>query len=128
MWCRARAALFVLALVVRSGRLLLIPVLNIVGSILCSFAIVYPIARDRLKLVAAARRRRAPPPPPPPSFDTRLCSVVSFAPSMMMSVTLAMGIDYSLFLITRFREEVRPAAPDVYICARCMYVCTRVWC
>ncbi|ETO03816.1 hypothetical protein RFI_33586, partial [Reticulomyxa filosa] len=33
-------------------------------------------------------------------------TVNPFAPSIMMSVTVAMSIDYSLFLLTRFREEV----------------------
>ncbi|ETO19015.1 hypothetical protein RFI_18223, partial [Reticulomyxa filosa] len=33
-------------------------------------------------------------------------TVNPFAPSLMMSVTIAMSIDYSLFLLTRFREEI----------------------
>ncbi|ETO19442.1 hypothetical protein RFI_17788 [Reticulomyxa filosa] len=33
-------------------------------------------------------------------------NVNPFAPSIMMSVTVAMSIDYSLFLLTRFREEI----------------------
>ena len=33
-------------------------------------------------------------------------TVASFTPNIMMSLILAMSIDYSLFLLTRFREEV----------------------
>lgn len=33
--------------------------------------------------------------------------VVSFAPSLMMSLTIAMGIDYNLFQATRFMDGVR---------------------
>ena len=32
--------------------------------------------------------------------------VVSFTPSLMMSITIAMSIDYSLFLLSRFMEEL----------------------
>jgi RND superfamily putative drug exporter len=32
-------------------------------------------------------------------------SVASFAPSIMVSIAIALSIDYSLFLLTRFREE-----------------------
>ena len=32
--------------------------------------------------------------------------VISFAPSVMMSATIAMSIDYSLFLLSRYREEL----------------------
>ena len=31
--------------------------------------------------------------------------IQSFVPSVMISMTLGVGVDYSLFLLTRFREE-----------------------
>ena len=73
-------ALLILALVLRSLRLLILPVICIAVSILTSFALVYPI-----------------------SLST---TTVSFTPSLMMSATLAMSIDYSLFLLSRYREEL----------------------
>lgn len=74
-------ALLVLALVLRSFRLLIIPVMNISASILTSFLIVYGVAQRM--------------------------SIISFAPSLMMSLTIAMSIDYSLFQLTRYREELK---------------------
>jgi hypothetical protein len=32
-------------------------------------------------------------------------NVASFAPSIMVSIAIALSIDYSLFLLTRYREE-----------------------
>lgn len=45
---------------------------------------------------------------------SELIFVANFAPSMMLSATLATSIDYSLFLLSRFREEIlaHGAAPD----------------
>eukprot|EP00048_Salpingoeca_helianthica_P017415 m.237109 g.237109 ORF g.237109 m.237109 type:complete len:844 (-) comp20941_c0_seq1:46-2577(-) len=74
-------ALLIFCLTLQSLRLLIIPVLNITISLLTSFLIMYPIAQHK--------------------------NVVSFAPSLMLSTTIAMSIDYSLFLLSRFREEVR---------------------
>ena len=54
---------------------------SITASIAASFDIVYPL--------------------------TLVTDVISFAPSVMMSLTIAMSIDYSLFLLTRFVEEVQ---------------------
>lgn len=34
-------------------------------------------------------------------------SVASFAPNIMMSLSIAMSIDYSLFLLTRFRDDFK---------------------
>jgi RND superfamily putative drug exporter len=35
-----------------------------------------------------------------------LLEIVAFAPSLMMSLLVAMSIDYSLFLLSRYREEI----------------------
>lgn len=74
-------ALIVLGLIVQSLFLMLIPVLNIVCTILAEFLIMYPVALNM--------------------------DVVSFTPSVMMSLTIAMSIDYSLFLLSRLVEEVQ---------------------
>ena len=78
-------ALAILALVLRSLRLLIMPVLCIVVSILTAFTLVYPIALSTM--------------------------TVSFTPSLMMSATIAMSIDYSLFLLSRYREELLALRP-----------------
>jgi uncharacterized membrane protein YdfJ with MMPL/SSD domain len=39
-------------------------------------------------------------------FLAKLMMIASFVPSMMMSLMIALGIDYSLFLLSRFREEL----------------------
>lgn len=78
-------ALLILAFVLRSVRLLIIPVLCIAVSILTSFSLVLPIALSTM--------------------------MVSFTPSLMMSTTIAMSIDYSLFLLSRFREELLALRP-----------------
>lgn len=74
-------ALMMLAYVLKSVRLLIIPIINIATSIMTAFLIMYPVALNY--------------------------NVVSFAPSVMMSATIAMSIDYSLFLLTRYREELQ---------------------
>eukprot|EP01083_Nonionella_stella_P265644 899615_1 len=74
-------ALCVLALIIRSWRLMFIPLLTFGTSICTSFAIMRPFAEYVL-------------------------DVNPFCPSIMMSVTIAMSIDYSLFLLSRYREEV----------------------
>ncbi|EGD81811.1 hypothetical protein PTSG_11885 [Salpingoeca rosetta] len=74
-------ALVTLAYVLKSARLLILPVLCMIASIVTAFMFMYPVA---LK------------------YD-----VISFTPSIMMSGTIAMSIDYSLFLLSRFREELQ---------------------
>ena len=73
-------ALCVLALIVRSWRLMFIPILSVFASLATSFTLMYPIANTVLQ------------------FNP-------FAPNIMVSITIAMSIDYSLFLLTRWREE-----------------------
>lgn len=74
-------ALLVLFFVIRSWRLMIIPLLTLSLSILVSFTLMYPA--------------------------TLYWKVVAFAPPIMMSSMLALSIDYSLFLLTRFRTEVK---------------------
>eukprot|EP01083_Nonionella_stella_P175498 611326_1 len=74
-------ALCVLALIIRSWRLMFIPLLTFGTSICASFSVMRPFAEHVL-------------------------NVNPFCPSIMMSVTIAMSIDYSLFLLSRYREEI----------------------
>ncbi|GBG34245.1 MmpL efflux pump, putative [Hondaea fermentalgiana] len=73
-------ALAVLAYMLRSVRLLIIPIISMVLSIVVSFTVMYPIALST--------------------------TVIAIAPSTMMSVAVAFSIDYSLFLLSAFRREV----------------------
>lgn len=73
-------ALIVLALVLKSFKLMTIPVVSVGFSIATSFFLMYPVA------VAMP--------------------VFSFVPSVMMSLVIALSIDYSLFLLSRYREEL----------------------
>merc|ERR1719361_1175943 len=74
-------ALCVLALIIRSWRLMFIPLVTFLVSICASFSVMRPFAEFVL-------------------------DVNPFCPSIMMSVTIAMSIDYSLFLLSRYREEI----------------------
>lgn len=73
-------ALVVLAFVLRSLKLMIIPIASMGISILASFLIMYPLAL--------------------------VWDIFSFVPSVMMSLVIALSIDYSLFLLTRYREEI----------------------
>ena len=73
-------ALLVLAIVLRSLRLMILPILSMAISTLSSFLIMYPLSL---------------------SMD-----IFSFVPSIMMSLVIATSIDYSLFLLARYREEI----------------------
>eukprot|EP00121_Abeoforma_whisleri_P002736 Awhi_evm1s2460 len=74
-------AMFVLVCVLKSARLMIVPLASIIVSIGISFMSMYPIALH--------------------------ISVASTAPSMMMSIIIAMSVDYSLFLLCRFKEEIQ---------------------
>eukprot|EP01083_Nonionella_stella_P316351 1146592_1 len=80
-------ALCVLALIIRSWRLMFIPLLTFGTSICASFSVMRPFAEHVL-------------------------DVNPFCPSIMMSVTIAMSIDYSLFLLSRYREEIERNSGD----------------
>eukprot|EP00939_MAST-03C_sp_MAST-3C-sp1_P004906 g4906.t1 len=68
-------------------RMLIVLGANILVTLTLSFAVMYPIAEAT--------------------------TVYTTVPSMMMSVVIAMSIDYSLFLLARFQEEVRKTPKDV---------------
>lgn len=74
-------AMVVLCCYLKSLRLMIIPILCVGLSLLLSFSIMLPLA-------------------------VYAFNVASFAPSIMMSLTVAMSIDYNLFMLTRYREEI----------------------
>ena len=78
-------AFLILLYVVQSPVLLVIPVVNVVSIVLISFGIMYPIAL---------------------SVD-----VFGITPAMMLSIIAATAIDYSLFLLTRYTEEINKKQP-----------------
>jgi len=80
-------AVLVLWYVVQSGRLLLFPLATVSTSASLSFGIMYLIG----KYVA---------------------EVETTTPSLMMSLLIAMSIDYSLFFLTRFRVELKKTQED----------------
>ena len=73
-------SMLVLAYFVGSIRLIVIPILSIGMTAATSFAVMF--------------------------FVGQVISVNSAAPALMMSVMIAMSIDYALFLLTRYREEL----------------------
>ncbi|MHA1414887.1 MAG: MMPL family transporter [Candidatus Heimdallarchaeaceae archaeon] len=73
-------ALIVLAIVIRRLKLMILPLISIAISIFTTFLILYGF--------------------------TYIYTILSFAPSIVMSLVIAISIDYSLFLLTRYREEV----------------------
>ena len=74
-------AFCVMAGILRSLRLLIAPFLCIVVSMTVAFGgVMYPV-----------------------SLHT---DIITFAPAVMMSITLAVSIDYSLFILSRYREEI----------------------
>lgn len=74
------AALLILAVMVGNLRLVICTVVNLIGCILLSMLLVWPM--------------------------TKAYHVSTSAPSMMIAVALGMSIDYSLFLLTRFQKEM----------------------
>ncbi|KAL0207690.1 hypothetical protein P9112_012318 [Eukaryota sp. TZLM1-RC] len=73
-------ALVVCALFLKSFSLMIVPVVSVVLSITLTFAASLPIA-------------------------VYVYKVASFTPSVQSTVIIAMSIDYSLFLLSRFKEE-----------------------
>ena len=73
-------ALLIFVAMLRSARLLLLPILNIIVVVSSAFSLMYPVSLH--------------------------LHVASTVPSLMISVSIAMSIDYSLFLLSRFREEI----------------------
>ena len=73
-------ALFIFILMLRSVRLLILPMINIAVVVSASFTLMYPISL--------------------------YLDFGSTVPSLMLSAGIATSIDYSLFLLSRFREEI----------------------
>ena len=71
-------ALAVLVYIIRSLRLLAFPLMSVGFSICFSFSCMYFVA------------------------SSGAMPVVSFAPPMLLSLTLAMSVDYSLVILSRF--------------------------
>jgi hypothetical protein len=90
-------ALAVLAVIIRSLRLLALPLLSLGCSVCFSFSFMYFVV------------------------TSGLLPVVSYVPPMLLSLTLAMSVDYSLFILTRYREEVlkRRSAATVQVRGGC---------
>ncbi|KNC53625.1 MmpL efflux pump [Thecamonas trahens ATCC 50062] len=74
-------AMLVLAYILKSARLMVLPLAAIATSALVSFAIMTGVAQT--------------------------LDIISFVPSLMMSILIAMNIDYELFLLTRYAEAIR---------------------
>eukprot|EP00462_Mataza_sp_D1_P018131 CAMPEP_0175140068 /NCGR_PEP_ID=MMETSP0087-20121206/11259_1 /TAXON_ID=136419 /ORGANISM="Unknown Unknown, Strain D1" /LENGTH=816 /DNA_ID=CAMNT_0016423161 /DNA_START=101 /DNA_END=2552 /DNA_ORIENTATION=- len=79
-------AMMVLASILRSLRLMAIPVLCIGCAITTTFLIMWGVALHM--------------------------DVVAFVPSIMMSLMIAMSIDYSLFLLSRYREALQSGSDN----------------
>ena len=79
-------ALIVMALTLGSFPMLLIPVLNMACTTVLEFVIMAQVARRM--------------------------QVAAFAPSVMMTLTLAMSFDYSLFICSRYLEARRDGVAD----------------
>ena len=73
-------AILILGVTVQSSRMMLISLVLVCVSVLGSFLIMYPISI--------------------------FLTINSFTPSIMVSIGIAMSFDYSLFLCSRFREEI----------------------
>jgi len=73
-------ALLTLAFVLGSVPIMTIPIVNILLTITIAFAVMCPFALSM--------------------------QVVSFTPSVMMSLVIAMSVDYSLFLLSRVQDEI----------------------
>eukprot|EP00727_Mastigamoeba_balamuthi_P008638 m51a1_g4397 hypothetical protein (1309) ;mRNA; f:377629-385380 len=74
-------ALLVIVLVLQSAPLMVIPLTSVFFSIAVSYSIMY-------------------------LFGRYVLDVPSVSPSVMMSLTTAMSFDYSLFILSRYREEL----------------------
>jgi uncharacterized membrane protein YdfJ with MMPL/SSD domain len=89
-------AMLTLGFILKSVRLLILPLLTMGVSALVSFMIMYfcTFAMGMVISLYSSRPR------------IYLLEIVAFAPSLMMSLLVAMSIDYSLFLLSRYREEI----------------------
>ncbi len=76
-------ALVVLTMIVRSWRVLIFPLFCVGTTMLLSFALMYGV-----------------------TSNPNIIQVPSFVPSLMEAIAVAMNIDYSLFILSRFRDEI----------------------
>ncbi|KAK3251593.1 hypothetical protein CYMTET_39076 [Cymbomonas tetramitiformis] len=81
-------AMLILCIVIRSWRLLPLPLISVALSVASSFTIMYPISE--------------------------VLEVASMCPSVMISSIIAMSIDYSLFLASRYQEELMHGVDPVH--------------
>eukprot|EP00299_Pterocystis_sp_00344_P015624 c7814_g1_i1.p1 GENE.c7814_g1_i1~~c7814_g1_i1.p1 ORF type:complete len:818 (-),score=193.80 c7814_g1_i1:51-2504(-) len=84
-------ALAVLSYVLYSTRLVIMPLLSIILSVVLSFSMMYPISKQ--------------------------IDVASTTPSLMISCVVALSTDYSLFMFSRFGEEIKENA-DAIACIK----------
>jgi uncharacterized membrane protein YdfJ with MMPL/SSD domain len=82
----ATFALIVIVLFVGSVPLILLPLANLVTSIVVSMAVLYGLAQ--------------------------VWMVASFVPGILLSLTLAITIDYSFFLLVRYNREIAEAPTE----------------
>eukprot|EP00756_Hemistasia_phaeocysticola_P011159 Hpha_TRINITY_DN15094_c1_g1::TRINITY_DN15094_c1_g1_i1::g.123724::m.123724/K06994/K06994; putative drug exporter of the RND superfamily len=88
-------AVLILAYIVRSLRLLIAPLIALGLSTAISFGIMYMVAVNM--------------------------NVFSGASALMMSILIAMSIDYGLFLLTRYREELEKGVGNEVAVARMLH-------
>ena len=81
----ASISLIVMLLLLRSLVLMIIPFFNLICSLLCSLGALYAIAIN--------------------------AKVGTFVPAIVLAVLIAMTIDYSLFMLVRFRKELDQLSP-----------------
>eukprot|EP01012_Entosiphon_sulcatum_P031743 TRINITY_DN4044_c0_g1_i1.p1 TRINITY_DN4044_c0_g1~~TRINITY_DN4044_c0_g1_i1.p1 ORF type:complete len:861 (+),score=132.30 TRINITY_DN4044_c0_g1_i1:30-2585(+) len=84
-------ALCVLGLSLWSVTLIFLPILTMPAAVLVAFSVMFLV--------------------------TKVMAVPSFVASIMMSITIALSIDYALFLLSRFMEESKQNADNDY-CVR----------
>ena len=73
-------AILILGYNIRSWRHMCIVLVNLICAFLLAFSLLLPIAQNR--------------------------SINPFSPTIMLSLGIAICFDYSLFMLSRFREEV----------------------
>lgn len=104
----ATIALIVLLVLINRLTMMVIPLCNLVVSACVSIGLLYPF--------------------------TFAIDVTSYAPAIILAVLIAMTIDFSLFFLVRFRQEVQPfegnITPDEYdgAIARSIYSAGKVIC
>lgn len=107
-------ALFILWFMLRTWRLMLVPMATVIVSAFTSFAIMFLVSlKLRVFTVVVCGEQR----------EHAVCVYVGWLipapvlcwpqPSLMMSLVLAVSIDYSLFLLVRYRVELGQGTPHL---------------